>query len=163
MRTNSLSFLISGPQTDGRTDRQTDGCIKSPPPLRILITVSAAPSVGQSYVRPCVSVPTTSDSTGIELYPPQPVRSIRSCHFLLAITDQTPWPCKVDAKSGRLGFLGFSYYLGVRVSPSLSCRCFCFGHIKFVAISRISVSFLQNKQSWNVYLFWIFNQQIKME
>lgn len=44
MRTNSLSFLISGPQTDGRTDRQTDGCIKSPP-LRILITVSAAPSV----------------------------------------------------------------------------------------------------------------------
>lgn len=28
MRTNSLSFLISGPQTD----RETDGCIKSPPP-----------------------------------------------------------------------------------------------------------------------------------
>lgn len=44
MQTNSLSFLISGPQTDGRTDRRM-GALNPPPPLRILITVSAAPSV----------------------------------------------------------------------------------------------------------------------
>lgn len=124
-------------------------------------------AVGQSYVRPCVSVPTSSDSTGIELYSPQPVRSIRSCHFLLAITDQTPRPCKDDAKSGRLGFLGFSHYLGVRVSPSLSCRCFCFGHIKFVDLSYFYPFFVKknnremcthfeisnNKSKWSRFLF----------
>lgn len=43
MRTNSLSFLISGPQTGGQTDRRM-GALNPPPLLRILITVSAAPS-----------------------------------------------------------------------------------------------------------------------